>query len=824
MKEYNHLYRNKQSFEAFLDGTELDRDKQALVRIHSCIHSSEEAAAVAEEIRELLPCAAIVGCSTSGVICDGEIIEDACLVSITTFDNCFVGSLFMDNIDSEKEIASELSEKLICGRKGFLLLFLPSSFTRGIRLVELMNRKNPGVKMLGGVAGYKEKKRAAYVLEGTSASLSGLSAAFISSDTLSVYENFVCGADSSGKSYRVTKSRRCCIETIDDRDGSEWYSDLLDKAELEKDPDLSILFPIIRKTDIDIPFLVKYRYKNEDKLNLYFEMPKDSTISAGYFNPHKTLEDMQALYGDLRKNPSEVLFAYDCQSRMVIMHSCAKWEVEQFDTTNISGALLGGEIVSRNNRNYFANFTFGAACLSENENSHLPLRSRDLNDTSVIQLNNSKAVNYLLASGCRQLNEELKGQQEKMKKVLFRSEALELDNQMRYLYERESLELDKIAMFYLSNERMLKLFVGRKEIYEELKRVYGNVTEMLRSSADNGSDIHIYSYETTSLLVAAGKSISSEEFERNVRRVLEYLNGISVGQVEMAYKCAVVENEKEPLRKAETALQYGAEHGLQYIEYSRVAEAIKDATEEIHILQVLRDALAEDRVIPYFQGIYDNEKKCFGLYESLMRIADKDGKIYYPNQFLPVAKKYNLYELLSVMMVKKVMEMFIGTDVRVTINLNVRDIYDREMIKVIFRNLEKAEHPENFIFELVESEEVTDYRFIKEFADRIHEKGAKVAIDDFGSGFSNLLHILRIDADYLKIDGEIIRTICDDEKCRQVVDTVNILFIGQNKQLIAEFVENEQIQNMVESMGIAYSQGYYFSKPAPWQEGTVSVS
>ncbi|MGN1102016.1 MAG: EAL domain-containing protein, partial [Huintestinicola sp.] len=55
----------------------------------------------------------------------------------------------------------------------------------------------------------------------------------------------------------------------------------------------------------------------------------------------------------------------------------------------------------------------------------------------------------------------------------------------------------------------------------------------------------------------------------------------------------------------------------------------------------------------------------------------------------------------------------------------------------------------------VESEEVTDYQYIKEFADRIHEKNAKIAIDDFGSGFSNLMHIIRIDADFLKIDGEI---------------------------------------------------------------------
>ena len=90
MKVYNHLYRDKRKFNNFLNGTGLDREKQALVRIQSSVHSSEEMSALSKEIREFLPNANITGCSTPGVICDGKIIEDACLVSITTFNGCTV--------------------------------------------------------------------------------------------------------------------------------------------------------------------------------------------------------------------------------------------------------------------------------------------------------------------------------------------------------------------------------------------------------------------------------------------------------------------------------------------------------------------------------------------------------------------------------------------------------------------------------------------------------------------------------------------------------------------------------------------------------------
>lgn len=812
MKVYNHLYQNKRKFDIFLNGTEIDRNKQALIRIHSSVHSADEMNDLAAEISELLPNAKIIGCSTPGVILDGKIIEAACLVSITTFDKCEVDSLYIDKTKNEKHLCAELSDKLINGRSGLLLIFLPAGFTKGIMLADIITEKNPGVKMLGGAAGYKGKKRRAYVLEGSRTSEKAISAAFISSDSLFVYENFVCGADSSGKSCTVTKAQKCCLEKIDGTSGVKWYSQFLDKTELENDPELSVLFPIIREADIQIPYFVKYENKKE-QLELSCELPNGSVIYSGYFNPQKTLDDMRTVYHELKRAPSELLYAYDCQSRMIVMHSCAKWETEQFTATNISGALLSGEVVCRDNKNYFANFTFAIACLSENGNAHIPLRNRDFSDSSAIRQNNVKAVNYLLALGNRQLNEQLENQQNKIKKSLLRNEALGLDNQFCYFCDRENMELNKIALYYLTNERMVKLFVGRKEIFEELKRVYENVSEMLRGC---GID-HIYSYDTSSLLIAASDNIGMSEFEKIAKDTLNSLNNITLSDVRLSYQCAVVEDTNEPLYKAETALQYGAERNIPFVKYGQISDSIMDSTEEIHILQVIRDALAEELIIPYFQGIYDNRQKRFGMYESLMRISDKSGKIYFPNQFLPVAKKYNLYELLSVVMVKKVMEMFLDSDVTVTINLSVSDVYDREMIKVIFNYLDKAAHPEYFVFELVESEEVTDYQYIKEFADRIHEKNAKIAIDDFGSGFSNLMHIIRIDADFLKIDGEIIRSICDDEKCMQFVGIITSWCTNQHKQVIAEFVENERIQSIIEEMGITYSQGYYFSKPMPWE-------
>ena len=444
----------------------------------------------------------------------------------------------------------------------------------------------------------------------------------------------------------------------------------------------------------------------------------------------------------------------------------------------------------------------------------------DVSDISKLQHDNLKMINYLLMSGNEQQNEKLKEQKERLKRAVFYNEIMGMPNHLGYLYDKEAGEIDKIALFVLQNERMLKVFSGHQEMLEKLKEIYQiAVEDFLYDLVDDGNII-LYSYESCSLLIAGKTSIATSQFESLMKEVYDYLASVEIGdvQLKLMYQCAVVGNEKDALQKAESSIQYGIAHKSGFVVHSQIADKLVDTEEEKYMLNVLREAIAEDGIFPYFQGIYDNREQKITIYESLMRIKDSQGHIYFPNQFLDIAKNYNLYDALSVAMVKKVMSMFGDGKNKVSLNLNVQDIYSRDMMRIIFNRLKEVEHPEDFIFELVESEEVKDYEYIIEFANRVHKSGAKIAIDDFGSGFSNLLHLIRINTDYLKIDGEIIRAICEDVACREFLQLITEWCKRQNKCVIAEFVENEAIHNMVVTMGISHSQGYFISKPKPWEE------
>ena len=117
------------------------------------------------------------------------------------------------------------------------------------------------------------------------------------------------------------------------------------------------------------------------------------------------------------------------------------------------------------------------------------------------------------------------------------------------------------------------------------------------------------------------------------------------------------------------------------------------------------------------------------------------------------------------------------------------------------------------VFEILEDENVKNYNLLISFIDEIKELGCKVAIDDFGSGYSNFEHLLKMNVDYLKIDASLIKNIATDENSYKITKTIVEFAKSLNLLTIAEYVENKEIFELTKQLGVDYSQGYYFSAP-----------
>ena len=264
-----------------------------------------------------------------------------------------------------------------------------------------------------------------------------------------------------------------------------------------------------------------------------------------------------------------------------------------------------------------------------------------------------------------------------------------------------------------------------------------------------------------------------------------------------------------------------AEEALKKARIKRVDVAILNDEDErakqqnFEMLKILEYAINNDSIEPYYQAIVDIRTKQTVKYESLMRIKDQDGKIYSPYPFLEVAKKSKYYPAMTRTVVKKTLVDFAARDEEVSLNISVYDIENEDTVSMIKKSLMEFPEPKRVIFELTESETLEDYAKITEFIEEIKKLGAKISIDDFGSGYSNFAYLAKFNADFLKIDGSIIKNIASDRLYYQIADSIKDFAKKLGIKTVAEFVSNEEIAKKAEELGIDYGQGFLYAVPKP---------
>jgi EAL domain-containing protein (putative c-di-GMP-specific phosphodiesterase class I) len=232
-------------------------------------------------------------------------------------------------------------------------------------------------------------------------------------------------------------------------------------------------------------------------------------------------------------------------------------------------------------------------------------------------------------------------------------------------------------------------------------------------------------------------------------------------------------------------------------------------------IQKIKTAIANDKIIPYFQPIVNNETKKIEKYECLVRLIDEQDKVISPFFFLDIAKHSKLYESITKIMIKKSFQTFNNSNYEFSINLSIEDIIDYNLFGYIKNMLSIYPLADKVCFELLETEKIENYQIIADFVSEVRELGCKVSIDDFGSGYSNFSHLLNLNFDYLKIDASLIKNIHNDKNKQIIVKTIVTFAQELGIKTIGEYVESEEIYDYIKAMGITYSQGYYFSEPVP---------
>ncbi|WP_434580590.1 EAL domain-containing protein [Sulfurimonas sp. NW15] len=242
----------------------------------------------------------------------------------------------------------------------------------------------------------------------------------------------------------------------------------------------------------------------------------------------------------------------------------------------------------------------------------------------------------------------------------------------------------------------------------------------------------------------------------------------------------------------------------------------RKAQENIKTVHMIKDAIRNSKIISYFQPIINNNTQKIEKYESLVRLVKEDGTVLSPYFFLETAKRSNYYLKITNIVLEHSFTVLRHCEADISINLSALDIELLSMRKKILSLLQKyKESAHRIVFELLEDERIKDFETVKQFIAEIKQYGVKIAIDDFGAGYSNFERLLEYQPDILKIDGCLIRDIETSTYSLSAVKSIVTFAKEQKLQTVAEFIENEAIFQIVKKLGIDFSQGYYFGKPEP---------
>lgn len=834
MRNLQLLYSSKEQFGYLVSKSDIDVKYPSFVRVYLPNHLKEDAKLISEEIADILPNAKIIGCSTNGVIFHGKQYNEDVLVMLEQFDDTDIITGIVDySGKSPSEVVREIKNTIANNKVKLMHVFCGSQWIDVNEFIDEMNIQLPSVRLTGGIAGCDlDDNKKPYVIKDNDVQEPAIVFAGYINDELNVFCDANISHEPISGVYTMNKVKGKYLVEIENIPATDWCFEQFGIQKLTElkywkyiaDNDELTKFPLILEGHHGVSRFVHFDAKKNMMSFYQMKVPANSSFRIGYVSPTKCVKECYDICMKLSKEPVETLFCYSCVFRKLYLENCAEWELKPFKDANICGAFMLGEISWNQERNESFNGSCVYIGIAEKE-SYINPDFSVFDDLFRVHTDDDKLVNFVLKKQSQAMTQENKmlldkllDQQEKSKTQLFHDSITGMGNSIKYSNDKKEIHFNKMCLIQIENFNLLVSRLGQDSYHDLLSKASKKIIGFLNNILGN-EKFYYYMLNDSTMFIAAGANVSNEDFVKHIDFVYDHfqtihfenINDILINRFILLYK------DKDLLETGILALKECQNLQTHYVNFNELnINGGKSLEEEEKILNVLNYAINNDTITPYFQGIFDNRNKWIRKYEALMRIVDENGKVYIPSDFMSIAKKYHLYAKLSTKMIEKVFNLFEGTDIEVSINLSAYDISYNSVSDFIISRLSNMKKCDNFVFEILEDESFSDLQVLKKFLDEVRRFGVKIAIDDFGIGYSNFMAIAQIAPDYIKIDGSIVKNIMSDELCKKVLE--NIVFLGKQLevQIIAEFVENNSIQEEIERHQIHYSQGYCFSRPSPF--------
>ncbi len=310
--------------------------------------------------------------------------------------------------------------------------------------------------------------------------------------------------------------------------------------------------------------------------------------------------------------------------------------------------------------------------------------------------------------------------------------------------------------------------------------------------------------------------------QRFLQAIRDQVIGTSAGPVSATISIGgmQVPDKAEPLNQviASTmeALHIAMSKAYDSFEHYQVGQDVELVrNRNMEISKYIMDALNEKRMLLALQPIVNADNEDVAFYEILLRIQNEDGTIISAGEFFPVAEQLGMSRLIDY----RVLELSIlyarnTPDVQLSLNISGLTCGDEEWIDMLGLLLNNdRDLAARLMIEITETAVIEDIDVTISFVKKVKELGCKVAIDDFGAGYTSYKSIRQLDVDVVKIDGNFIRDITRNKKDQIIVKSLISLCNEMDIETVAEFVTDQYAADLLRSFGVTYLQGFFFGKP-----------
>jgi len=395
----------------------------------------------------------------------------------------------------------------------------------------------------------------------------------------------------------------------------------------------------------------------------------------------------------------------------------------------------------------------------------------------------------------------------------------QLPNKFALLNDIKLCKNPQIILFRIQDYELLEQFYTNEVVIKIEEKFTKIIFDLIVSDWKDANLYHTSEGEFVLLIDDMESVFSSEKtykdcmfFYNNIKDKVILLDNYEYG---ISILISFAHNIQHLYENARMGLNHAIKENTDVVFANDIAQKVKKETQNnIQTIQMIRKALNDEKVVSYFQPLYNNKTKKIEKYESLVRIIGEDSKVISPFFFLDIAKKGKYYTQITKKVLQNSFNALELTTADISINISATDIEDRHINKLIIDFCkDNPDKIKRVVFELLEDENFKDFNAVKEFIRTVKSYGALIAIDDFGSGYSNFERLLDFQPDILKIDGSLVKNIDKNQFSRDMVETMQDFATKIGVKTVAEFVSSEAIFNIVNEIGIDYTQGYFIDEP-----------